>query len=295
MYSGLFGINLHKSGANSTYVNTWSAGCQVFGVESDFNEMMSKANNAKGLGQKYFSYFLINKKSFDADGIVDNSSNTQYTPQTSENNGENSSNSTNGNSTNDILPSNEVKNLGDSNTDTTSTANNSYGAVSSSSSFGLKTIFGSVFPDDNNNRYINMSSEDISIIQYSEPNIKVDELNISSSSYSSMGVVPDKIAYHIPVVFINNFMIPQTNITNFCLDYSSFIPQVMVEFVDMKNDMLSTNIPKPGSYIKVLIGGYGDEKYYKPIRQDFVITNITKTNKTCGEYQNYRNSNNPMK
>ena len=186
-------------------------------------------------------------------------------------------------------------NLGDSNTDTTSTANNSYGTATPSSSFGLKTIFGSVFPDDDNNRYIDMSSEDISIIQYSEPNIKVDELNISGSSYSSMGVVPDKISYHIPVVFINNFMIPQTNITNFCLDYSSFIPQVMVEFVDMKNDMLSTNIPKPGSYIKVLIGGYGDEKYYKPIRQDFVITNISKTNKTCGEYQNYRNSNNPMK
>ena len=38
--------------------------------------------------------------------------------------------------------------------------------------------------------------------------------------------------------------------------------------------MLSTNIPKPGSYIKVFIGGYGDEKYYKPIRQDFIITNI---------------------
>jgi hypothetical protein len=69
----------------------------------------------------------------------------------------------------------------------------------------------------------------------------------------------------------------------------------MVEFVDMKNDMLSTNIPKPGSYIKVYIGGYGDDEYYKPIRQDFVITNISKTNKTGGEYQNYRNSSNPIK
>jgi hypothetical protein len=70
----------------------------------------------------------------------------------------------------------------------------------------------------------------------------------------------------------------------------------MVEFVDITNNMLSTNIPKPGSYIKVLIGGgYGDEKYYKPIRQDFIITNITKTNRTGGEYQNYYNSGNPIK
>ena len=90
-------------------------------------------------------------------------------------------------------------------------------------------------------------------------------------------------------------MIQQMSITNFCLDYSSFVPQVMVEFVDIKNNMLSTDIPKPGSNIKVLIDGYGDGNYYKPIRQDFIITNITKTNKTGGEYQNYPNSGNPIK
>jgi hypothetical protein len=90
-------------------------------------------------------------------------------------------------------------------------------------------------------------------------------------------------------------MIPQTNITNFCLDYSSFAPQVMVEFIDVTNTMLSVNIPKPGSCIKVFIGGYGDEEYYKPIRQDFIITNINKTNKTGGEYQNFPNSTNPIK
>ena len=162
-------------------------------------------------------------------------------------------------------------------------------------SFGTDIIFGKVFPEDDNNRYLDMSSEDISVIQYSEPTLKVEELKISEKSYATMGVLQDKISYYVPVVYINDFMIPQIYITNFCLDYTSFAPQVMVEFVDMKNDMLSTNIPKPGSYIKVFIGGYGDEKYYKPIRQDFVITNINKTNKTGGEYQNYPNSNNPIK
>jgi hypothetical protein len=47
--------------------------------------------------------------------------------------------------------------------------------------------------------------------------------------------------------------------------------------------------------MKVLIDGLGDRKYYKPIRQDFVITNINKTNKTGGEYQNYPNANCPIK
>jgi hypothetical protein len=113
-----------------------------------------------------------------------------------------------------------------------------------------------------------------------------------------MGVYPELISYSIPIVFINNFMIPQTNITNFCLDYSSFVPQVMVEFVDISNELLTTNIPKPGSYIKVFIGGYPKTEgkdFYKPIRQNFVITNISKTNKTAGEYQNYPNSGNPLK
>ena len=27
---GVFGINIHKAGANSTYVENWSEGCQVF-------------------------------------------------------------------------------------------------------------------------------------------------------------------------------------------------------------------------------------------------------------------------
>ena len=160
---------------------------------------------------------------------------------------------------------------------------------------GTEFIFGEIFPKDDNNHYIDMSSEDICIIQYTEPTLKVDDINIPEKNYVTMGMMLDKISYYVPVVYINKFMIPQTNITNFCLDYSSFIPQVMVEFVDMDNEMLSTNIIKPGSCIKVYIGGYGDEKYYKPIRQDFIITNINKTNKTGGEYQNRRYSGNPMK
>ena len=165
----------------------------------------------------------------------------------------------------------------------------------SSTSFGKDTIFGKVFPNDDNNRYIDMPADDICVIQYSEPSLKVDDLIISDKNNVNMGVSPDKISYYIPVVYINDFMIPQTNITNFCLDYSSFAPQVMVEFIDVTNELLSTNIPKPGSYIKVYIGGYGDEKYYKPIRQDFVITNINKTNRTGGEYQNYPIAGNPLK
>ena len=281
--------NMHRSkDPHGNTVNGWSAGCQVFQNKSEFDEMLRMAEYAATKGQNMFSYFLTNKTVFDGNGVVDDNGGTPYDFSQSNFGG------SVGGTTNGSLYSNNVSGLGGvgSNGSYSSTT---YSGEGSALSFGNDVIFGQVFPADDNNRYIEMSSEDISVIQYSEPILRVEELNISNKSMSTMGVMPDKISYHVPVVFINDFMIPQTNITNFCLDYTSFVPQVMVEFVDMTNEMLSTNIPKPGSYIKVFIGGYGDEKYYKPIRQDFVITNINKTNKTGGEYQNYPNSGNPIK
>ena len=247
--------------------------------------MMSMANFAAQKGQTKFSYFLTNKNELDKSGAVDNSEKTSYNFEQTQFAGSVKADQ------NTSQYSNNVSSLGSSGSESNSSTS-SYGGVTTTNSFGNKTIFGEVFPDDDNNRYIDMLSEDIAVIQYSEPVLKVEELKISDKSYATMGVKSDKISYYIPVVYINDFMIPQTNLTNFSLDYSSFAPQVMVEFVDMTNELLSTNVPKPGSYIKVFIGGYGDEKYYKPIRQDFVITNINKTNKTGGEYQN---SGNPIK
>ena len=290
---GFPSTNMHRSNIpNSVRVGEWSAGCQVFQYEAEFAEMLEMAKNAESKGQKLFSYFLTNQDVFDGKTTVGNSVGTAYDYnqyQSETNLGSSWSNNTS-------QYSNNVSGLGGGvEGSSSSTTMGSYGRVALASSFGNSVIFGEVFPADDNNRYIEMASEDISIIQYSEPTLMLSELNASNKYYATMGVVPERISYYVPVVYINDFIIPQTNITNFCLDYTSFAPQVMVEFVDMTNEMLSTNIPKPGSYIKVYIGGYGDEKFYKPIRQDFIITNITKTNKTGGEYQNYPNSGNPIK
>ena len=278
--------NMHRSGdPQGNSVNGWSEGCQVFKYKGEFDEMLGMANFAAQKGQTKFSYFLTNKNEFDKSGAVDNSEKVSYNFEQTQFAGSVKTDQ------NTSQYSNNVSSLGSSGLESNSSTSY-YGGVTTTNSFGNKTIFGEVFPDDDNNRYIEMLSEDIAVIQYSEPVLKVEDLKISDKSYATMGIKSDKISYYIPVVYINDFMIPQTNLTNFSLDYSSFAPQVMVEFVDITNELLSTNVPKPGSYIKVFIGGYGDEKYYKPIRQDFVITNINKTNKTGGEYQN---SGNPIK
>jgi len=59
---GIFGINIHKAGADSTYVENWSEGCQVFKRAADFEEFMAIARKAKTAGFKSFTYTLIESK-----------------------------------------------------------------------------------------------------------------------------------------------------------------------------------------------------------------------------------------
>jgi hypothetical protein len=56
---GVFGINIHKAGANSTYVENWSEGCQVFKKSADFEEFMKICRKAKEVHGNSFSYTLI--------------------------------------------------------------------------------------------------------------------------------------------------------------------------------------------------------------------------------------------
>jgi hypothetical protein len=56
---GFYGINIHKAGAHSTQIDRWSAGCQVFANESDFDEFMDICGKAREKWGNTFSYTLI--------------------------------------------------------------------------------------------------------------------------------------------------------------------------------------------------------------------------------------------
>jgi len=56
---GVFGINIHKAGADSTYVENWSEGCQVFKRAKDFEEFMTIMRKAKDVHGNSFTYTLI--------------------------------------------------------------------------------------------------------------------------------------------------------------------------------------------------------------------------------------------
>jgi hypothetical protein len=57
--TGMFGINIHKAGRNSTWVENWSEGCQVFKRVVDFDQFMSICKKAAKIHGNRFSYTLI--------------------------------------------------------------------------------------------------------------------------------------------------------------------------------------------------------------------------------------------
>jgi hypothetical protein len=57
---GVFGINIHRAGADSTYVENWSEGCQVFKRSADFDAFMVICRKAATINGKSFTYTLLN-------------------------------------------------------------------------------------------------------------------------------------------------------------------------------------------------------------------------------------------
>jgi len=64
--TGLFGINIHRAtaleGKTSTYVNKWSAGCQVIAANDDWHNFLDICEKAREIHGNSFSYTLIESK-----------------------------------------------------------------------------------------------------------------------------------------------------------------------------------------------------------------------------------------
>lgn len=161
----------------------------------------------------------------------------------------------------------------------------------------LDVLYNTIFPIggvDDNNKYAELTGDKINTVQLVEPTLAVSEFVITEKQLvHDKNNIPYKYAYRIPLISIEDHLIPQVDICSFKLDYTGFIPNVMFEFMDTANTLLSTNIPKDGSIIRIYIGGQGDELYYKPIRQDFVLTSIRKVGNSQLKYRVYGKLNVP--
>ena len=59
---GIYGINIHKAGQDSTWVENWSEGCQVFKRVKDFDAFMSICKKAAKIHGNSFTYTLLESK-----------------------------------------------------------------------------------------------------------------------------------------------------------------------------------------------------------------------------------------
>jgi hypothetical protein len=59
---GIYGINIHKAGQDSQWVENWSEGCQVFKRVKDFDEFMKIVKKASKIHGNSFTYTLIESK-----------------------------------------------------------------------------------------------------------------------------------------------------------------------------------------------------------------------------------------
>ena len=59
---GIYGINIHKAGQDSQWVENWSEGCQVFKRVKDFDEFMKIVKRAAKIHGNSFTYTLIESK-----------------------------------------------------------------------------------------------------------------------------------------------------------------------------------------------------------------------------------------
>lgn len=130
---------------------------------------------------------------------------------------------------------------------------------------------------DLNGNYTDITGGELCTAQLTEPTLAVTQMTIKDTEHIMPSNYPERMSFRIPLITINEYRIKQTSIMNFNADYSSFLPTMMVEFTDFENQFLSTAFPKEGSTMQLYIGGLGDELYYKPIRQDFIITNISSS------------------
>lgn len=62
IYIGMYGINIHKAGRDSVSVDKWSAGCQVFKRNTDFDAFMRIVEKSSLLYGPVFTYTLLESK-----------------------------------------------------------------------------------------------------------------------------------------------------------------------------------------------------------------------------------------
>ena len=134
--------------------------------------------------------------------------------------------------------------------------------------------------------------DDLKTVQISEPEIKPDPITIANTEKGEEQVKKDYTDYSgdesrmyafLPLIEINKGYRPNpSNIMSFKLDFTRFMPTLRVKIADPNAEIKSKYYPTDGSIIGVYIAPTGEDGTYKPIRLDFIITNVHESDSIGG-------------
>jgi hypothetical protein len=138
------------------------------------------------------------------------------------------------------------------------------------------------------------------ILQYRNPDIFLDELSVVDTSVqkgdpqandAKTGNIQKKyFGMAEPLIRINSTIVK--NLSYFKLDLTGFKPTVIFRFNTIDEGFLFTSFPKDGDIFSVYIRAFG--QMFKPIRMDFIITEVispfSKSSSTLNEENNYEPS-----
>ncbi len=120
-------------------------------------------------------------------------------------------------------------------------------------------------------------SLDRHIFAITEPKIKLDPMQFQDLDETEGGPkMSRENGSWAPHVRINNFNIPDKDITSFTLNCSGFLPSVSFSFLDSQNFFKVDSVPRDGDTVNVRITSR-QEDTFKDIRIDFDITSIRGT------------------
>lgn len=134
--------------------------------------------------------------------------------------------------------------------------------------------------------------DDLKTVQISEPEIKPKPITIANTEKGEEQIKKDYTDYSgdesrmyafLPLIEINKGYRPNpSNIMSFKLDFTRFMPTLRVKVADPNAEIKSKYYPTDGSIIGVYIAPTGEDGTYKPIRLDFIVTNVHESDSIGG-------------
>ncbi len=134
--------------------------------------------------------------------------------------------------------------------------------------------------------------DDLKTVQISEPEIKPDPIIIPNTEEGETKITKEYTDYSgdesrmyafLPLIEINKGYRPNpSNIMSFKMDFTKFMPTLKVKISDPNAEIKSKYYPTDGSVIGVYIAPTGEDGTYKPIRLDFIVTNVRESESIGG-------------